>query len=239
MKGESQESGNILFLILIAVALFAALSYAVTSSSRTSGGNTDKEGATLLASEILQYTSTLQNAITRMQVSNGCANTQFDFQNIYIGVGLYGNANSPANKSCFVFDPAGGNVIIQKISSKAFMPCCTNAIAAEYQTFRFVGSREVDGIGTTTGNPSGSELLGLMGELTKPVCMALNEKLGVTAAGVDPPSVSATCLQASGFYSGAYSGGGTNCTVANQPSACVFDAQNGGAYYFYTVLLPR
>lgn len=65
----NRQNGNVLFLILIAVALFAALSYAITSSSRNSGGDTKSENVQLLASQMLQYTSSLRVAAQRMVMS--------------------------------------------------------------------------------------------------------------------------------------------------------------------------
>jgi hypothetical protein len=59
----NSRSGNVLFLILIAVALFAALSYAVTSSSRSSGAQIGADQARIMAAEIRQYASSIEQAI--------------------------------------------------------------------------------------------------------------------------------------------------------------------------------
>lgn len=61
------QSGNALFLILIAVALFAALSYALTSSGRGSG-NIDREQADIIAARILSQISDWESRRQRLEL---------------------------------------------------------------------------------------------------------------------------------------------------------------------------
>jgi hypothetical protein len=71
MNKKSQR-GNVLFLILIAVALFAALSYAVTQSTR-GGGDANREKAELKAAQILQWHAVLKSETLRFSLRSGIA----------------------------------------------------------------------------------------------------------------------------------------------------------------------
>lgn len=62
------ERGNILFLILLAVVLFAALSYAVTSSMRGGGKDASDEKLSLMASEILNQVALWRTAHERLRI---------------------------------------------------------------------------------------------------------------------------------------------------------------------------
>lgn len=97
-----------LFIILIAVALFAALSYAVTQSTRGGSGNANAEKIEISASQIIQYATTVENAIMRMRISNSCSDAQINFANPIMN--NYWNPSAPADGSCDVFAPAGGNI---------------------------------------------------------------------------------------------------------------------------------
>src|SRR5690606_5024544 len=97
IQARKGERGNALFLILIAVALFAALSYAVTQSGR-GGGTIDNETALINASQITQFPAAVRTAVTRM-VLTGTAVSGLNFD----AVGGTGTDVETA-----VFNPSGG-----------------------------------------------------------------------------------------------------------------------------------
>lgn len=96
---ESQR-GNVLFLILIAVALFGALSYAVTQSSPSGGGNIKKEQAQLDRADLENYMAALQTGIMRLTIVRGCDTVDFTPPADWVA----------GDKSCHLFHPDGAGV---------------------------------------------------------------------------------------------------------------------------------
>ena len=66
---NEENQGNVLFLILVAVVLFAALSYAVTQSSR-GGGNVSEEQMQLKMSQVMQQAAQMKYAVDRLYLMN-------------------------------------------------------------------------------------------------------------------------------------------------------------------------
>lgn len=113
---NNNQNGNILFLILIAVVLFAALSYAVTQSSRGSS-NADKETLKLVASEMLQDASLMSQAVQRLMLIKGCSDTEISVQYDWDGDGTLenngddnNNSSAPADRTCHIFFPEGAGM---------------------------------------------------------------------------------------------------------------------------------
>lgn len=107
------EKGNVLFLILIAVALFAALSYAV-SQNRTGTGNTRQDQINLQASRINNYISAVSAQVERLRVSGNCQPEEFDFRNTTYrrndNTLIDGAANPTLRPGCAVFISQGGSL---------------------------------------------------------------------------------------------------------------------------------
>tara|TARA_B100000686_G_C16661827_1_gene901388 strand:+ start:236 stop:961 length:726 start_codon:yes stop_codon:yes gene_type:complete len=99
------QKGNALFLILIAVALFAALSYAVTSSGR-GGGTIDRELNTINTAVTQQCSAYMDYGKQKLTFMNGCTDSEISYE--YNGKNV--NADAPADKSCHMFDSAGAGL---------------------------------------------------------------------------------------------------------------------------------
>jgi hypothetical protein len=104
VANSDSEKGNVLFLILIAVALFGALTYAVTNSMRTGSSTTEKEQAKLDQAVIDNYMAAINVGKMRLEMA-GCSSIDY---------------TAPADqgagdKSCHIFHPDGGGVSYQDL----------------------------------------------------------------------------------------------------------------------------
>lgn len=184
-----RAAGNALFLILIAVALFAALSYAITQSSRGGGGDAMREKELLLSSRIVQYGSAVQTAVNRLRLINDCGDTRISFESPATGV-QYRNPTAPFNKLCHVFDTAGGGVSFMKVdpdildSAKVGMPL--------YGEVYFTGQSNLVGAGTDSAcvDPAFAatkELIMFVPYIKESACREMAKGSGtLTAAGNIP-----------------------------------------------------
>lgn len=178
MHFKNSCHGNILFLILIAVALFAALSYAVTSSSRSGGGNASKESAQLSASRVLNFGTAAQVAIQRMMAARGLQITDIRLENdVYktkngtLSPGALGN---PANPEVYLFHPSGGGLPAQTfadISVPCSVGCTGGSILPGHPQFVWTN---IPDNGSTTSDPSL-----FIASLSDEICNAINNKFDI------------------------------------------------------------
>ncbi len=103
-----KEHGNALFLILIAVALFAALSYAVTQSGG-GGGTIDKEQNIIKTALMMDQASLIKNHIQRLYILNEVDQVRFDSSAYNTAGTVYVNGGgSTTGGTVGVFDATDG-----------------------------------------------------------------------------------------------------------------------------------
>ncbi len=243
------QRGNILFLILLAVVLFAALSYAVTSSTRGGGKDVGDEKAQSIASALLQYASLAEQTVSRLKLTNGCSDTQLSFENGTVTG--YANANAPADKRCHVFDPAGGGMAWQS------PPIGANSDGTPYL---FTAQICIPSVGTgpvsgcwTDGSDSDTELLIMLSGVNEKVCNYINARSDIAAAGDGlPPFSNGGSMQTKYKFTGTFLGTTSSNHIAGlafkgRPTGCfempasAGDNSNtrAGNYVFYHTLLVR
>ena len=229
---SNHERGSILLYILVAVVLLAALSYAVSRGSRDGISTFTDQQAKLAANEIIEYGNTVATAVQKLRL-RGCKDTEISFENS-ISATNYVNPNAPTDKSCHVFDLAGGNIQWNTSETLKYGPY-------------FMGIADI----TDIGEAGISELI-LFAEVEKSVC----EKINILLNGAETPEYDHIAYVAypSAFdgakFKGVYSDGvgviaETTSWRAGKTSGCIFrDDYDIGAgvldeYQYYHTLIVR
>lgn len=241
------QRGNILFLILLAIILFAALSYAVTQSTSGGAKNASGEKASAQAAELQNQAALLEQTVTRLRLSNGCGDTQISFENGTVSG--YTNNNAPSDKKCHMFDPAGGALAWPALNANALDPAFSGQ--SQYGHWFFTGSTCMDGIGTGTvssacwGSTTTSDLFAVAPFVTEAVCNELNFK----AFGDRVMRQEWNSMYNNAKFQGAYSSSGViDYNGSNNRivySLCLKGAAGSGgftpdnSYHFIHVLIAR
>lgn len=242
----ARHNGNILFILLVALALFAGLTYAITQAGQNVGnGKTEK--ASIAASEIMDYSNSVKIAVQKI-IMNGCSDTDISFANNVVS----GYEHSPpAPSKCMVFKSSGGQLRWKSPDPKWLETAYTG------QTYRIpkktcilnIGLNGPDLSTPTTfcdNAPEAVDLFIMLIGLKKDLCEAINFRIsGDKTIPLDRENFAT----ANALYAGVFSTGGNyeiaddNGILTSKLAYC-FQANSGAgnypnSYVFYNVLLAR
>lgn len=244
MKQNNNEHGNVLFLILIAVALFAALSYAVTQSTRSGGGSADREQSLLGSATLTQYPTSLRTAVVRMLLSGqDLKDLGFNAPSEFASV----------NPDVLVFSPDGGGAVHQSAPIDVMASGGTGLWSHNTNFY-------IPGIGRAGSDANTADLIAFLPNVNTPTCQRVNNQMGI---GSVPPTghpmgctgsaehipvftATASLIEANRTHtSGVIGNSPTMLNCGSSPG--VFDGKPTGCFYhgtalgnvFYSVIIER
>ncbi len=236
------QSGNILFIILIAVALFAALSYAVSQSTRGTGSNGQKEESDTSSSVIVTFGDSLKTTVQRMVTVAAIPTDDLEF-------------NPPADfASCTsvaacVFHTEGGQALYQFAPVPLMDPNGDNPTG----TWVITGNMEVNNIGTdAAASVNGNDITAFLVGVRRDICESINRRLGLPVAPLPQMANQAAGGDMITSYNSYYmdfdvvpvaefyilGSGGGDAALTGQQQGCYYESQSAN-YVYYTVIYPR
>lgn len=239
------ERGNVLFIILIAVALFAALSYAVSGAGRGGTSTIEKDRLKIKASDVLSYGNRIKAAVNTMYTQGGVSEADISFAHPD-APSDYGDAldtgTIPLNTQVFVAE--GGGITYTPPAS------VIKVDPSDGFGWEFLATSRAPEV----GYDDTADLMAVIPNVNEAFCLAVNDLLGYEndTIPVDSQADSA-CVFESGSISGdRFDGSFTASGSANDMGSANYAAQNfrlpadaacvqcgAGEYHFYMVLIER
>lgn len=222
------QRGNILFLILLAVVLFAALAYAVTQSLRGGGKDGGAEKMDLVAAQLLQNMNLIETTMTRAMMINGIKEWGFDFNR---PGGTASTNNTCQQTECRIFTEKNGPV--------PYFDLPVEAMSDPSQNKGYYNVAQVVNVGT-----SAPDILVSYNYVSAGFCSALNKALNLN-------DISMTVSDSIGGTDNNYSGtltsippstgiiGDTNATLVGKKAACYPISTSPPIYRFHYVIMER
>ena len=170
------ERGNVLFMILLAIALIGLLTAAVTRSNRPDGSNIDGEALVLRTSEVQRYASELERAVAFI-MQQGFSESDIRFAH-YDAHADYGDFAADSDKRDQVFDREGGGANYRE------PPKGVN----DGSPWEFYASTHVPGMGRSDR----AELVAVLPHVTKAFCDKVNALNGQNGTMDDDGTSSAS-----------------------------------------------
>ncbi len=214
MTRFERQRGSALFLILIGIALFAALSYGISQGLRVSEGTmsgVSQDKARLEMAAVLDFLHGVQNGFQEMKL-NGIDPSAVSFERPTDGT--YGTAPYDLK----IFHPLGGKVIFIPVWNEIDDP--SEATATDWS---FI-SNSIDGVGSTQ-----PDVIAALVRVPQKLCESMNESLiGSTTIPNETGDMDNM------FVSGSDSITAVSCASCEGKRAlCV---RNGNVRVFYLVL---
>ena len=172
-KRQSQnnnEAGNALIYVLVAIVLFAALSFSLTRQTDTDeAGYLSSDQAELYASEIIAYAASAKSTVDQMMLtgssiddldfilpSDAAFDTGSDIHKVFHPQG--GGLNYRALRSEQITDATGGIFVVKK-NVEWTSSTATDAILSFYRLNRSICTRLIEKIDNTLHTPSSDAII--------------------------------------------------------------------------------
>lgn len=221
------ERGNALIYVLIAIALFGALSFTLSRQTDTSeAGGLSDEIAELRATQLISYSAQVKSAIDQMLFTGASSIDELDFT---VPTDASFDSGTLIHK---VYHPQGGGITPGTLPEDAVAQVITDPVAGWYMG-RF------NSIEWTAS--ASSEVLLTAFQIDEKVCGLVNEK--ITGSTTIPSATVAlrNLLIEDSLH------GGTNQDITTKTSPNCADCdelgslcvEEGGLYAFYTVIADQ
>lgn len=230
-----QANGNALFLILIAVALFAALSYAVTNSGR-GGSGIDREKADILAAQIFNEAAAIQSAYQRLEIIGGYDQVLFNDSAETTSGTCYDGGNTVSAGSCHtigVFNAENGIVApfwSEDMRDPEFSASQTNIWNWNSRPL-YINSVDI-------GTSASDEYI-VIRAIRDEVCEAINRKvnndptINTYSNGASPDGVSKIAYDIDGTFGSLVANSSATTSAPDLPNlGCVVDSSGHNLGYF-------